>query len=325
VLARTNQTRRCRKCPVRGPQRGILPAPTESTFDALTASFREEGATLRVLIGRRSAVLVAALATTLVLTTMGSAAVAAASPAGLSQFKYAVGQVESGGNYTAKNPVSGAYGKYQIMPSNWPAWARQYLGNAYAPQTPANQEKVASGKMTALYRWLGSWKRVAYWWLTGSSRTTGWSSYATKYVAKVMSLYRAAGGSDSSGTPAVGKISNERSKSIAYTGTWRRAEHGGYGGGTVAYATKSGASATFTFTGRAVRWNGPTGPTRGQAKVYIDGTYVKTVNLYRRSFDPRTLLFQTGWKSSGEHTFRIVVVGTKGHPMVAIDDFVVVK
>jgi hypothetical protein len=26
------------------------------------------------------------------------------------------------------------------MPSNWPAWARQYLGNEHAPQTPANQE-----------------------------------------------------------------------------------------------------------------------------------------------------------------------------------------
>ena len=85
-------------------------------------------------------------------------------------------------------PISGAYGKYQIMPSNWPAWARQYLGNANAKPTPANQEKVAAGKMTSLYRWLGSWKRVAYWWLTGSSRTTGWSSYAKRYVAKVMRI-----------------------------------------------------------------------------------------------------------------------------------------
>ena len=31
----------------------------------------------------------------------------------------------------------------------------------------------------------------------------------------------------------------------------------------------------------AVAWNGPTGPTRGQAKVYIDGKDVKTVDLYR--------------------------------------------
>ena len=101
---------------------------------------------------------------------------------------YAIGQVESGGNYSARNATSGAYGKYQIMPSNWPSWAGRYLGNASAKPTPANQEIVAAGKFRALYSRLGSWRRVAYWWLTGSSRTTGWSTYATRYVDKVMTL-----------------------------------------------------------------------------------------------------------------------------------------
>ena len=281
---------------------------------------------MRVLSGRRSAVLVAALATILVLTASGSAVFAAKSPPGLARFMSAVARVESGGSYTARNSTSGAYGKYQIMPSNWPAWARQYLGNANARQTPANQEKVAAGKMTSLYRWLGSWPRVAYWWLTGSSRTSGWSSYARRYVAKVMRYYRAAGGTTAPTAKAeVRRTANERSKAIEYTGTWRRARHGGYGGDAVAYARSAGASATFTFTGRKVTWNGPTGPTRGQAKVYVDGEYVKTVNTYGRSFDARATLFRTGWKSSGTHTLKIVVVGTKGHSMVAIDDFVVVK
>jgi hypothetical protein len=280
---------------------------------------------LRVLSGRRSAALVAALATILVLTASGSAAFAAKSPPGLSRFMYAVGRVESGGNYSARNSSSGAYGKYQIMPSNWPAWARQYLGNANAKPTPANQEKVAAGKMTSLYRWLGSWKRVAYWWLTGSSRTTGWSSNARHYVAKVMGYYRAAGGKETSQKAEVRRTTNERSKAIDYTGTWRRATHNGYGGDAVAYARSAGASATFTFSGRKVSWNGPTGPTRGKAKVYVDGKYVKTVNTYRSSFDARSTLFRTGWKTAGKHTLTIVVVGTRGHSMVAIDDFVVTK
>ena len=280
---------------------------------------------MRVLSGRRSAVLVATLATILVLTASGSAAFAAKSPPGLSRFMSAVGRIESGGNYTARNPKSGAYGKYQIMPSNWPSWARQYLGNSKAKQTPANQEKVAAGKMTSLYRWLGSWKRVDYWWLTGSSRTSGWSSYAKRYVAKVMRYYRDAGGKDTSPKAESRRTASERSKSIAYTGTWRRAKHGGYGGDAVAYAKTAGASATFSFTGRKVTWNGPTGPTRGKAKVYLDGQYVRTVNAHRGSFDARTALFRAGWNTAGEHTLTIVVVGTKGHPMVAIDDFVVVK
>jgi hypothetical protein len=144
-------------------------------------------------------------------------------------------------------------------------------------------------------------------------------------VAKVMSYYRAAGGQETAPKAESRRISNERSKAITYTGAWRRAKHDGYGGGTVAYAKAAGATATFAFTGRKVVWNGPTGPTRGQAHIYVDGKYVTTVNTHRRSFDARSALFRTGWKTAGEHTLKIVVVSTKGHPMVAIDDFLVVK
>jgi hypothetical protein len=140
-----------------------------------------------------------------------------------------------------------------------------------------------------------------------------------------MRYYRAGGGTDVAAKPVVRTTSNERSSAIAYTGTWRRATHTGYGGDTVAYARSAGASATFSFTGRKVAWNGPMGPTRGKAKVYVDGTYVKTVNTYRRSFDTRATLFHVGWKTAGKHTITVIVVGTKGHSMVAIDDFVVVK
>jgi hypothetical protein len=275
---------------------------------------------LRARSGRRSAVVAAALVTILVLGAAGSA-VAAQAPPGLSRFMAAVGSLESGGNYTARNPISGAYGKYQIMPSNWPAWAKLYLGNAKAKPTPANQEKVAAGKMTSLYRWLGSWRRVAYWWLTGSSRKSGWSTYARRYVDKVMDRYN--GGRSTKLSPV--RIANERSKSIAYSGTWRLARHPGYGGDVVRYSQSKGASATFTFTGRRVAWNGPTGPTRGKAKVYVDGKYMKTVDLRRASFDARTTLFRKGWKTAAKHTLTIVVVGTKGRAMVAIDDFTVAK
>ena len=40
---------------------------------------------------------------------------------GLRTFMEALATVESGGRYTARNPTSGAYGRYQIMPSNWPS------------------------------------------------------------------------------------------------------------------------------------------------------------------------------------------------------------
>jgi hypothetical protein len=263
---------------------------------------------------------------TLVLALAAPASTVAGDPPGLARFMNAIAKAESGGRYAALNSVSGAYGKYQIMPASWRAWAGQYLGNPNAARTAANQEKVAKAKITALYRWLGSWRRVAYWWLTGSSRTTGWSPAAKAYVAKVMHYYYG-GVSSGSGGSAAKTVSlrhfSEGSATIHYSGRWASAGHRGYVGGRVRYAKQAGASATLTFVGRKVMWYGPLGPTRGQARVSIDGTYVKTVNLHRAGFDARSLVYSRSWTAAGSHTLTIEVVGTKGHALVAIDELVV--
>ena len=132
------------------------------------------------------------------------------------RFMWAMSVQESGGDYYARNTSSGAFGKYQIMPFNWPVWAAEYLGDARADQTPYNQEKVAYGKLRDLYRWLGSWKRVAYWWLTGSSDANEkrWSSYAKGYVVNIMRLRKRA--------PAAGVSMPARTSSRSARGDWRR-------------------------------------------------------------------------------------------------------
>jgi hypothetical protein len=280
---------------------------------------------LRVLSGRLKAVLVASLATILLVGVLAPAATLATDPPGLSRFMYAMGQVESHGNYYAQNASSGAYGKYQIMPANWPAWARHYLGNAHAKQTPHNQERVASGKMTSLYRWLGSWRRVAYWWLTGSEKRSSWSSAARRYVNRVMALYRHGTPRAHPRTRSTTRIVNDRSRSIVYGGSWHLARHAGYRNDIVRYSTSRGASANLTFTGRRITWHGPVGPTRGRAAVYVDGRLIKTVDLRRAAFDARATVFSKRWSTRGTHTIRIVVLGTRGRPMVAIDDFAIVR
>ena len=159
----------------------------------------------------------------------------ASDPPQLDRFMQAVAQVESHGSPTALNAKSGAYGRYQIMPDNWRAWARRYLGNANAKPTLANQERVARAKMAELYRWLGSWERVSYWWLTGSSQTTAWSNAARQYVARVMAIF---GGIEST-TPSVETLRHysERSSTITYAGAWHVARASGYVGGRVTYAS----------------------------------------------------------------------------------------
>jgi hypothetical protein len=80
---------------------------------------------------------------------------------GIDAFMEAIAQVESGGYYYARNPTSGAYGKYQIMPRNWRNWSGRVLGDQKARATPENQEIVAHWRISRLYSNRGSWRRVS--------------------------------------------------------------------------------------------------------------------------------------------------------------------
>lgn len=256
------------------------------------------------------------LASALLLGIAAPAATLAHDPPGIERFMKALARVESGGSYEAVNPTSGARGKYQIMPVNWPHWAKAYLGDAKAPWTRANQEAVARGKLHDLHGWLGSWAVTARWWLTGSGshdRRT-WSAFSTRYVAKVMALY---GGSAVAATDDRAGI-GDGSERIGYAGGWSKAGHDAYSGDSARYATKKGATATFWFRGRSIVWIGPKGPTRGSAKVWIDNAHVATVDLSAPRFTARRNLFETGWSNVGRHRIRIEVIG--GGP-VAIDEF----
>ena len=282
---------------------------------------------MRDVAGRRRAVPVALLVAA-VLVSIVPAVASATSPPGLERFLYALGQVESGGSYTARNATSGAYGKYQIMPASWAGWAKLYLGSSTAPQTPTNQEIVAHRKVTALWIWLDTWPTVAHWWLTGSGERNSslWSSFSRSYVNKVMTIYRATPDVAALPAPTSSWITStdtrlgETSPAIAYHLGWSTASYATYSGRQVKYATRYGASATITFTGNGIAWIGPVGPTRGTARVYIDGKAVASVDLRRSTFQARRLLFSKAL-AAGSHTLRIVVTSS-GRP-VAIDDLIV--
>ena len=60
-----------------------------------------------------------------------------------------------------------------------------------------------------------------------------------------------------------------------------------WSGGTAAIsaspAVPAGARATFSFTGTSVRWIGLRGPQYGIARVFLDGAFQATVDLYSPS------------------------------------------
>jgi hypothetical protein len=76
---------------------------------------------------------------------------------------------ESGGNYYAVNPQSGAMGKYQIMPTNWPEWAAAAGIGANAPMTPENQEAVFKSRMGYYMTKYGDERLAAAAWYGGES------------------------------------------------------------------------------------------------------------------------------------------------------------
>ncbi|HET9853174.1 MAG TPA: trypsin-like serine protease [Candidatus Limnocylindrales bacterium] len=113
----------------------------------------------------------------------------------------------------------------------------------------------------------------------------------------------------------------QTSPKIAYSGTWRTNTGSGYSGGSIRYASTAGRSASYTFTGRGIAWVAARGPTRGSAKVYIDGKLAATISLHNSKTNYRFVAYRRSWGSSGKHTIKIVVSGTSGHPRVDLDVF----
>ncbi len=116
----------------------------------------------------------------------------------------------------------------------------------------------------------------------------------------------------------------DSSSAIHWSSSWSIASHVAYLGHRVHYTKTRGATATITFSGSAIAWAGPVGPTRGKAQVFIDGHLVTTVDLYRSGFAARDMVFARN-VPNGTHTLRIQALGTSGRPTVAVDELYVLR
>lgn len=124
------------------------------------------------------------------------------------------------------------------------------------------------------------------------------------------------------GSQATVALIEQTNASIAYSGTWVTIKTTNASGGSLKYATRSGASATYGFTGSGVNWVAYRGPDRGSAKIYVDGVYTKTISLYARTYSSKQIVYAFNWASSGPHKIKIVATGTAGHPRVDLDGFI---
>ena len=92
---------------------------------------------------------------------------------GKDDFFSKVAAQESGGNYNASNSRTKAFGKYQILPSNWPSWSREAGLPEGAEQTPENQEKVAKYKLGQYFDKYGAEGALVAWY-SGEQNAKRW-------------------------------------------------------------------------------------------------------------------------------------------------------
>jgi hypothetical protein len=85
----------------------------------------------------------------------------------IDRFMRALSGQESGGDSSAVNSLSGAEGTFQILPSNWSAWADEAGIGPDAPKTAENQTIVARHKLLDYYSQYGNWQDVASLWYSG--------------------------------------------------------------------------------------------------------------------------------------------------------------
>lgn len=204
-------------------------------------------------------------------------------------------------------------------------------GRVPLAMTWAGSSDAGSGLAAPAYtvQGLPSWDSVFSWYDLARSTSTArmaWAQTGTSWTFRIVARDTVGHAAASASTARRWyRLVQESSSAIRYSGTWRRATSDHFSGGAVRAATRAGASASYTFTGRGIALVTTTGPSRGKVRVYVNGTRLATLDLYRPVFGCRTVAWAKTWSTSTTRTIRIVALGTPGRARVDVDAFVVVR
>ncbi|MFI6324786.1 ricin-type beta-trefoil lectin domain protein [Nonomuraea sp. NPDC050556] len=103
---------------------------------------------------------------------------------------------------------------------------------------------------------------------------------------------------------------DDSSSSVAYTGSFFGYNPGGCFGSTCHNANTAGSTATYTFSGDRVTWNGIKGPDQGSASVSIDGGPPTTVNLNAPTRTTDLPVYYSPILPNGTHTIKITTLSS---------------
>lgn len=121
------------------------------------------------------------------------------------------------------------------------------------------------------------------------------------------------------------KLLQQSDDAIVFKGETHPASAASSSGGSVRYLAEGGALAKLTTSARSLSFVTTMGPNRGEARIYVDGELVTTVDLGAPGETYRYVAFTKTWSSVGTHTIRVVAVGTPSRPRVDVDAFGVIR
>jgi hypothetical protein len=119
-------------------------------------------------------------------------------------------------------------------------------------------------------------------------------------------------------------LTQQSSTAVRWGGTSVTTTSSSYSGGSERYLKYAGSYATYTTSARSMSFVTTRGPGRGSARIYIDGVYAGTVDLYASTTTHRYVAYAKTWSSLGTHTIKVVSVGTP-YPRVDVDAFGVIR
>lgn len=207
-------------------------------------------------------------------------------------------------------PLSGSSARLRLT---WTG--ADYAGGAGIARYVLQQSRDGGLAWTTLYTGLTS----------AAANVTAPSSGTVRYRVRAINKAGTLGPWAYTSTLTV-RLAQDPSGAFRWSSGWSAATSWRYSGGSAKWSLTKGAAVSATISCQAVSLVSTVGPQRGQAKIYVDGVYATTVNLYSATgFTFRSVVWQKRWSASGSHTIKVVVVGTYGHPRIDLDALAVIK
>lgn len=119
--------------------------------------------------------------------------------------------------------------------------------------------------------------------------------------------------------PPSGNRIEENDPSVSYSAGWSQSNPGwfAWSGGSAVESSVPNAQADFTFTGTSVTWIGYRSGRSGIARVFLDGVFVKDVDLFGRMDEAHIPVFTARNLADTTHTLSIQVTGTQNPEAVS--------